>query len=82
MLSAEYSEIDQLIEQIQAWPADWKIMLVRRVLETIESPLISVPRRVLTLDQVVGMIAIDNQALNDEACDRIVSEERDKKYGC
>ena len=58
-----------------------RIVLARKVLETLESAAIAEPARTMLLDDVVGLLQTDVAAPDDEECDRIVEQERARKYG-
>jgi hypothetical protein len=58
-----------------------RIALARRILETSETFPIAEPPRTLTLDQIIGILKTDAPPPTDEECDRIIEEERMRKYG-
>ena len=59
----------------------WQIVLARKVLETLESASISEPPRNMALSDVVGLLQTATPPPDDEECDRIVEQERVRKYG-
>jgi hypothetical protein len=65
----------------KSWPFDMRITLARRILETAEAPAIPEPPRTMSLDQVIGILKTDAPPPTDEECERIVDEERMRKYG-
>jgi hypothetical protein len=81
MSTSEFPDISDVLERVRTWTPGMRIMLARKVLETLESPAISEPPRSMLLDDVIGLLHTDKPAPNDEECERIVEQERVRKYG-
>ena len=81
MSTSESPDISDVLERVRTWTPGMRIMLARKVLETLESPAISEPPRTMLLDDVIGLLHTDKPAPNDEECERIVEQERARKYG-
>ena len=77
----ESPDISDVLERIRTWAPGMRLVLARKVLETLESPAISEPPRTMLLDDVIGLLQTDAPAPDDQECDRIVEQERTRKYG-
>ncbi len=81
MTATQSQELADVVDRVKDWPLDMRISLARRILETAETPAIIEPSRTLSLDQVIGILKTDAPPPTDEACERIIEEERMRKYG-
>jgi hypothetical protein len=81
MSATQNEEISDVFNRVKDWPLDMRITLARRILETTEVPAIAEPPRTLSLDQVIGVLKTGGPAPTDEECERIIDEERMRKYG-
>ena len=72
----EVVEISEVLSRIKTWGPEMRIILARKILETLEPPLISTPPRKMSLDQVFGILKTDFPPPNDEQCAEIVEGER------
>jgi hypothetical protein len=80
MSATQNEEITDVFNRVKGWPLDMRITLARRILETTEVPAIAEPPRTLSLDQVIGVLKTGVPAPTDEECERIIDEERMRKY--
>ena len=81
MSTIDSRDIADVLERVRAWTPGMRIVLARKVLETLESASISEPPRSMLLDDVVGLLRTDEPPPDDDECDRIVEQERVRKYG-
>jgi len=81
MTATQSRELADVVNRVKDWPLDMRISLARRILETVEMPAILEPPRTLSLDQVIGILKTEAPAPSDEECERIIEEERMRKYG-
>ena len=81
MSTIESPDISDVLERVRTWTPGMRIVLARKVLETLESAAISAPPRTMLLEDVVGLLQTDEPPPDDEDCDRIVDQERARKYG-
>lgn len=81
MSTAESRDISDVLERVRAWTPGMRVVLARRVLETVESASISEPPRNLIFEDVAGLLRSDAPPPTDEECDRIIEQERAGKYG-
>lgn len=58
-----------------------RILLARRVLETLESPSVAEPPKTMSLGEVIGILRTDASPPDDLQCREIVEQERARKYG-
>lgn len=64
MNATEISEMSEVLSRVNTWMPGMRIVLARQILETLESPKISVPPRTMSL-----MIRQKlNEASNDGVC--------------
>ena len=81
MTTAESSEMVDVLNRVKDWPLDMRMALAQRILETAQRPMILEPPRTLSLHQVIGILKTDAPPPTDEECERIIEEERMRKYG-
>ena len=81
MSTIESPDISDVLERVRTWTPGMRIVLARKLLETLESAAISAPPRTMLLEDVVGLLQTDEPPPDDEECDRIVDQERARKYG-
>lgn len=81
MTATQNQELAEVVNRVKGWPLDMRMTLARRILETVETPAILEPPRTLSLDQVIGILKTDAPPPTDEECERIIEEERMRKYG-
>ena len=81
MSTIESADISDVLERVRTWTPGMRIVLARKVLESLESATISEPPRTMPLDDVFGLLQTDELPPDDEECDRIVEQERARKLG-
>jgi len=81
MPAADTPEISEVLSRVRSWTPEMRIVLARKVLETLESPAIAEPRRTMALDEVIGVLRTDAPPPDNRQCDEIIREERERKYG-
>lgn len=84
MISVNPSELHELVQRVRDWPVHARIQLVQDILGTVsqESTALPIPAgKRMTADEVVAAIGFTGTAPTDQECDRIVEEERMRKYG-
>ena len=75
-------EVEDFLQQVQSWPAENRLALVRRVLETLEvkSTTASGVLKGPSSQQVLGLWNSGGTAPTDEECDQILAEELLRKH--
>jgi hypothetical protein len=58
-----------------------KVVLARKVLETLESPTVVEPPKTMLLDDVIGILRTNAAPPDDWQCDEILEQERARKHG-
>ena len=81
MNATETSEMFEVLSRVKTWMPEMRIVLAREILDTLEPSGVSEPPRTMSLDRVFALLRTDSAPPNDEACARIVEEERLRKYG-
>jgi hypothetical protein len=80
MISTHHDELQKVMASIADWPAIDRITLARKILETVEETTTPATRG-LRGEEVIQLLQIPQPAPDDDECDRIVAEERLRKYG-
>lgn len=75
------AEMSEVLSRVKTWMPEMRIVLARKILETLYPPQISEPPRKMSLHQVFGILKTDSPPPNDEECAKIVEEERLRKHG-
>ena len=75
-------EVEEVVEQIKLWPAETRIALARRVLETLDtgSTISNAGFKGPPAEQVLGLWNPSGTAPTDEECDRILADELRRKH--
>ena len=81
MSTIDSRDIADVLERVRAWTPGMRIVLARKVLETLGSGVISEPQRTMPFDDVVGLLRTDVPPPDDGECAQIVVQERARKYG-
>ena len=77
---ASNSEVESVLQLVKAWPAESRIALARRVLESIEQESLSTGLKGEPSDRILGIWSSGESAPSDEECDRILAEEFEGKH--
>ena len=80
MISINRDELQKVIASVADWPANDRITLARKILETVEETDTPTSRG-LRGEEVIKLLSIRQPAPDDDACDRIVEDGRLRKYG-
>jgi len=81
MSAAEANHASEIVDRVRAWPREARIRLATMILESIESPLVASPPKRSRARELFGMLRTAGPPPNDEECERILEEERMKRYG-
>ena len=76
------SEVEAVVEQIRSWPAETRIALARRVLETLDggSSAPTTGFKGPPAQQVLGVWNPSGTAPTDDECDQILADEVWRKH--
>ncbi len=75
-------EVEEFLRQVETWPAENRLALVRRVLETLEVKPTSAAGELQgpSAQQVLGLWSSGGTAPTDHECDLILVEELLRKH--
>lgn len=82
MSAVEMSQVTDILERVKGWPVESRLVLARRILETLGPP--ADPRaaqRVRSVQDLIGLGAGDSPPPDDETVRRWIDERRSEKYG-
>lgn len=76
------SDVEEVVDQVKSWPAQTRIALARRVLETLDAGSAGSPTEFKgpTAQQVLGLWNPSGTAPTDEECGAILAEELRRKH--
>jgi hypothetical protein len=85
MTPIETNQITYVLEHVRHWPAPMRLNLVRRILETLETPMPELPSterpRGPTAAEIAAMFKADKPAPDDATVKQWIDEHRMEKYG-
>ena len=75
-------EVEQVLKQVKSWPVETRIVLARRLLETLDGGERSTPGELKgpPSQQVLGLWNPGGAAPTDEECAQILAEELRRKH--
>ncbi len=73
-------EIQEVVTRVAGWPAHDRILLARKILESVEQAPVEA-RRGYTAKEVIGLLNIPQPAPGDEECLDILERELMRKHG-
>ena len=74
-------EMFEVLNRVRTWEPEMRIDLARRILETVVPEQILPPPQTMTLEEIQAIMKTDKRPPTDEECQKILEEERLKKYG-
>ncbi len=74
-------EMFEVLNRVRTWEPEMRIDLARRILETVVPEQILPPPQTMTLEEIQAIMKTDKRPPTDEECEKILEEERLKKYG-
>ena len=74
-------QIYEILNRVRTWDVKMRIDLARQILETVVPPQPPLPPQTMTLEEIQAIMKIDKRPPTDEECEKILEEERLKKYG-
>jgi len=80
MISINSDAVEKVVASVADWPAHDRIVLARKILETVEQPL-PAKSRGLRAEEVIDLLKIPQPAPNDGECDLIIEQARLGKNG-
>jgi hypothetical protein len=80
MSVAETNEVVEILDRVKSWSPALRIVLARRILETVETHPASAPPRKGSLKDLLGILKTDAPPPTDDECRAILEEELIKKH--
>jgi hypothetical protein len=82
MTSSTTDPISEELERVATWPPEQRLVLARRILETLEKPAAeSRSTRTGSIRDLLGLLRTEGEPPSDEECQRMLEEELLRKYG-
>jgi hypothetical protein len=85
MSGVESNQIADVVQRVQNWPPPMRLALARRILETLESPVVdqpvSTPPRGPSAAEIAAMFKTDKPAPDDATVKQWIKQHRVEKYG-
>jgi hypothetical protein len=85
MTPVETNQVADIVRRVQNWPASLRVVLARRILETLESPAVEQPPPKLprgpSAAEIAAMFKTDKPAPDDATVKQWIEEHRMEKYG-
>ena len=81
MTSSRSEAVAQVISQVSSWSPEERLMLVRRILQTLRSEVSLQPAQRKSLRDLLGLLKTEGPAPSDEECRRMLEEELLQEYG-
>ena len=80
MIAIANEEMRGVLSQVSNWPTSDRIVLARKILETVET---APPRatRGYSAEEVISLLAMPPPAPDDAECQQILAEELLRKHG-
>jgi len=80
MVAIAKKEIQDVLSQVASWPAGDRIVLARKILETVVPGPQGLPRG-LSAEEVIAQLNVPQPAPDDAACEHILEDELLRKHG-
>lgn len=78
----ETTQVAEILERVKNWPPEPKILLARRILETLDSgDSAARARRGRSVRELIGIGAGDSPPAGDQTVRRWIDEHRAEKHG-
>ena len=78
MSVVEIDDLQQIWDRVRAWPQPMRVSLASKILRSLEAEQ---ERPKKSLRDLVGILATDQPPPTDQEVERILEEERTRKYG-
>lgn len=80
MATTQIDEIGEVVNKVRTWSTEKRLALTQQILQTLSRDLgrLSSPHK--TLKDLLGLLKSENLPLSDAECEKIIEEERVRKY--
>ena len=79
MSTTEIDEIGEVLNKVRTWSTEQRLALTQEILQTLSRDL-GGPSSHKTLKDLLGLLKSENRPPSDAECEKIVEEERFRKY--
>jgi hypothetical protein len=79
MSTTEIDEIGEVLNKVRTWSTEQRLALTQEILQTLSRDL-GVPSSPKTLKDLLGLLKSEDRPSSDAECEKIVEEERFRKY--
>lgn len=81
MSATQQKEMLDILQRVQKWPAEQRLVLAERMLSSLHADLTSANGRGVPVSQVRGLAATDQPPPDDNTVRQWIEEHRLEKYG-
>ncbi len=81
MPDPQTDQVSAELGRISDWPAEDRLELARKILQTLESRVGEKQKRQASLRNLLGMLDSGNPPPSDEECGKVLEEELLRKHG-
>ena len=81
MSTTQADPVGEVLNRVRLEPAETRLALIHRVLETLQRDLGTRPAEKRSLKTLLGLLQPAGPTPSDEECERILEEELMRKYG-
>ena len=81
MSTSTPAELNSIVDRVRGWEPASRLLLARRILDTLAPPDVSDPRRDLPPEKVFGLLKSDRPTPTDDEVEAILADERLRKLG-
>jgi hypothetical protein len=80
MSTTEIDEIGEVLNKVRTWSTEQRLALTQEILQTLSRDLGVPSSSHKTLKDLLGLLKSENRPPSDAECEKIVEEERFRKY--
>ena len=81
MQMTETDEVGEVLSRVSTWPAEKRLVLTQKILQTLTRDLSMKPQPQKTLKDLLGLLKTEGPTPSDEECKRFLEEELLRKHG-
>lgn len=74
-------EMTEVMERVREWSPEHRLVLAQSILHSLRGDLAPTDRPRKSLRSLVGLLEVEGPPPTDDECDKILEEERLRKYG-
>ena len=77
----ETDEVGEVLSRVSTWPAEKRLALTQKILQTLTRDLGSKSPPQKTLKDLLGLLKTEGPPPSDEECEKLLEEELLRKHG-